>query len=440
MKLSSFLRESPLGVFLAANDKPLNSLVTKLSEAFSAQQKARVSLSYPRTLSSVRRWVSENFPLVGIVKMSIACRAPLWLTARSLARPGVRELLTKGLADMVYDHLIQTSGHQGSGIDHQASAEQRPVQGNTALSSGASFPSRNPFGSSSKSQESLTGDGLSRKKTKDYGIEIGQQLANRYHQFSQELRETSHGGPTLYELMDDLDKDLKAKAIRPFIPAEIWDMYAASGYLGEFVEEIKKVATDEFLIQISLIERRQVATKRHEQRSAPSTQRRPAQDSAAAKTAPRKPSAVLHLNPDSFEAYCVEWAVFLGYADSQTTRSVKDGGFDIVSSKMIAQCKFQELPVGVKPIRELHGVATAEGKEALFFSVNGYSREALQEAVRFKMQLWIVRPLEGRIERAIDTRSQMNDGDFHSGPEGYSPNTGYPDTFYGSGMEAEERP
>ena len=29
--------------------------------------------------------------------------------------------------------------------------------------------------------------------------------------------------------------------------------------------------------------------------------------------------------------------------------------------------------------------------------------------------------------------SGMNEGDFHSGPEGYSPNTAYPDTFYGSG-------
>jgi len=26
----------------------------------------------------------------------------------------------------------------------------------------------------------------------------------------------------------------------------------------------------------------------------------------------------------------------------------------------------------------------------------------------------------------------MNQGDMHSGPEGYSPNTAYPDTFYGS--------
>lgn len=27
----------------------------------------------------------------------------------------------------------------------------------------------------------------------------------------------------------------------------------------------------------------------------------------------------------------------------------------------------------------------------------------------------------------------MTEGDLHSGPEGYSPNTAYPDTFYGSG-------
>jgi hypothetical protein len=33
--------------------------------------------------------------------------------------------------------------------------------------------------------------------------------------------------------------------------------------------------------------------------------------------------------------------------------------------------------------------------------------------------------------------SSMNEGDFHSGPEGYSPNTAYPDTFYGSGGHDE---
>jgi hypothetical protein len=31
------------------------------------------------------------------------------------------------------------------------------------------------------------------------------------------------------------------------------------------------------------------------------------------------------------------------------------------------------------------------------------------------------------------TESSMNQGDMHSGPEGYTSNTAYPDTFYGSG-------
>ena len=31
----------------------------------------------------------------------------------------------------------------------------------------------------------------------------------------------------------------------------------------------------------------------------------------------------------------------------------------------------------------------------------------------------------------------MNEGDVHSGPDGYSPNTAYPETQYGSGFDEE---
>ena len=31
----------------------------------------------------------------------------------------------------------------------------------------------------------------------------------------------------------------------------------------------------------------------------------------------------------------------------------------------------------------------------------------------------------------------MTDGDVHSGPDGYSPNTAYPETQYGSGFDEE---
>jgi len=36
------------------------------------------------------------------------------------------------------------------------------------------------------------------------------------------------------------------------------------------------------------------------------------------------------------------------------------------------------------------------------------------------------------------SEDQMNQGDFHSGPAGYSPNTAYPDSFYGSGGSSAE--
>lgn len=38
---------------------------------------------------------------------------------------------------------------------------------------------------------------------------------------------------------------------------------------------------------------------------------------------------------------------------------------------------------------------------------------------------------------SVSEDSSMNEGDLHSGPEGYSPNTAYPETFYGSGGQDE---
>ncbi len=36
-----------------------------------------------------------------------------------------------------------------------------------------------------------------------------------------------------------------------------------------------------------------------------------------------------------------------------------------------------------------------------------------------------------------DSAPTMNEGDYHSGPAGYSPNTAYPETQYGSGFDEE---
>jgi hypothetical protein len=36
------------------------------------------------------------------------------------------------------------------------------------------------------------------------------------------------------------------------------------------------------------------------------------------------------------------------------------------------------------------------------------------------------------LEKSQETDGHMNEGDFRSGPKGYSPNTSYPESFYGS--------
>jgi hypothetical protein len=42
------------------------------------------------------------------------------------------------------------------------------------------------------------------------------------------------------------------------------------------------------------------------------------------------------------------------------------------------------------------------------------------------------------LETNNESGPSMTEGDFRSGPEGYSPNTSYPDTFYGSGGESDQ--
>ena len=49
--------------------------------------------------------------------------------------------------------------------------------------------------------------------------------------------------------------------------------------------------------------------------------------------------------------------------------------------------------------------------------------------------LWATREQELR-EKPFPV-SEMDQGDYHSGPEGYSPNTAYPETQYGSWFDQE---
>lgn len=75
------------------------------------------------------------------------------------------------------------------------------------------------------------------------------------------------------------------------------------------------------------------------------------------------------------EDACV-WMKHFGIYDTVITRYTSDGGKDGDSSAAVASVKHQANPVGCHPVREIAGVAAAEGKAALFFTKFGYTKDA----------------------------------------------------------------
>ena len=69
----------------------------------------------------------------------------------------------------------------------------------------------------------------------------------------------------------------------------------------------------------------------------------------------------------------------IGFPDSQTTGSGTDRGIDVVSESAVAQVKAHSAPVGAPDVQRLRG-ASHEKEEALFYSLSGYTSQALEFA------------------------------------------------------------
>jgi tetratricopeptide (TPR) repeat protein len=74
------------------------------------------------------------------------------------------------------------------------------------------------------------------------------------------------------------------------------------------------------------------------------------------------------------------WMFFFGYYDARVTQAGSDGGVDVVSSEAIAQVKFEQSRTGRPKLQELTGEAVTSGKKAFFFSLSGYTKNAVEWA------------------------------------------------------------
>jgi Restriction endonuclease len=79
---------------------------------------------------------------------------------------------------------------------------------------------------------------------------------------------------------------------------------------------------------------------------------------------------------------------WLGHTDARTTRVGTDGGIDVESASAVAQVKMEGIPTARPTIQALYGVATAEGKQGIFFALAGYTAQALEWADRVDLPLF----------------------------------------------------
>lgn len=94
------------------------------------------------------------------------------------------------------------------------------------------------------------------------------------------------------------------------------------------------------------------------------------------------PTPRLVKGADAAEDYAAEVLRALGYADARRTPKGVDGGIDVVADGLVAQVKFEGLPTGRPAVQAIYGIAQLERAAAVFFSLAGYTPQALDWADR----------------------------------------------------------
>jgi predicted protein tyrosine phosphatase len=98
--------------------------------------------------------------------------------------------------------------------------------------------------------------------------------------------------------------------------------------------------------------------------------------SRTAKGAGPRPAARLIRTARDAELVAAEWMTHLGFTNVAATPVGADGEVDVTSTEAVAQVKAETIPTGRPKVQQHHGVATSLGKQALFFSLAGFTPQA----------------------------------------------------------------
>jgi hypothetical protein len=88
------------------------------------------------------------------------------------------------------------------------------------------------------------------------------------------------------------------------------------------------------------------------------------------------------------ELVAVDWMRHLGFADAAATPVGADEGIDVLAEHAVAQVKMEGSPTSRPTVQQLHGVAVAKNRTALFFALAGYTPPAVDWASRHGIALF----------------------------------------------------
>ena len=89
------------------------------------------------------------------------------------------------------------------------------------------------------------------------------------------------------------------------------------------------------------------------------------------------PEPRLIRHPRDAEIAAAEWLRYWGFADARTHGPGADAGIDVESLTMVAQVKARVSPAGRPELQQLHGAAVGKGKQGVFFSIGGFTAQAV---------------------------------------------------------------
>lgn len=122
---------------------------------------------------------------------------------------------------------------------------------------------------------------------------------------------------------------------------------------------------------------------------------------------PPEPRPLEDTSPRDAEWLCAQWLGWMGGANYRVTQQTRDGGVDVEADGLVAQVKHSLRATPSGPVHQLYGVARHRNVFAAFFSLSGYTDDAVRWSEDVELPLFSYSPAEGSLTAWTERADEM---------------------------------